>query len=623
MASGLQTKDQEDLLNTIDLLRSQGISHYVDLPQLIVCGDQSSGKSSVLEAVSGIRFPTKDNLCTRFATELILRHSPEKSFNVVIVPDNDRSTEDKAKLTGFCPSMATLDQFPSIVDSAMDAMGLKFDLKGFSRDILRVELTGPDQPHLTLVDLPGLFSASSKIQSNEDAQLVKQMVLSYMRKTRSIILAVVSAKNDFANQIVTKHARDLDPMGHRTLGIITKPDTLHAGSDSEKAFVELAENRDVSFRLGWHVLRNRDYDTRDCTVEERDRMEEDFFSSGIWKTLSPTQVGIHSLKPRLSSVLRDQILSELPSLIEDVKAGIDDCHTKLDRLGQSRATTQEQRLHLLRASQAFSSLAKAAVDGVYLDSFFGDAKSEEGYSKRLRAVTQNTLLDFASEMREYGCSRDIIDDSTEIFQDAHPPQILRSKFIDEVSSQMKRSRGCELPGMFNPLIVGDLFYQHSQPWKDLVESFMAKLLEAARVAVNLIVEHTVDDATSNKLFRQTVNPSLDRLTQELRGKVSDILEPHQRGHPITYSRYMIDNVLKARGDRHKKTIASKLQSFFKLSPGTTTSYPKIVDVAALLETLTQRTETEMDFFGSSEAIDFMEAYYGVGWALSHFFPFLL
>jgi len=58
------------LLNDIDKLRSYGISQYVNLPQLIVCGDQSSGKSSVLDAISGIPFPTKDNLCTRFATDM-------------------------------------------------------------------------------------------------------------------------------------------------------------------------------------------------------------------------------------------------------------------------------------------------------------------------------------------------------------------------------------------------------------------------------------------------------------------------------------------------------------------------------------------------------------------------
>jgi hypothetical protein len=88
-------------------------------------------------------------------------------------------------------------------------MGLTAANKVFSSDILHVEFLGPSQPHLAMVDLPGLFKAETREQSEEDAEIVKELVLRYMRRLR-IILAVVSAKSDFALQEVTKYTRKLD-----------------------------------------------------------------------------------------------------------------------------------------------------------------------------------------------------------------------------------------------------------------------------------------------------------------------------------------------------------------------------------------------------------------------------
>jgi GTPase SAR1 family protein len=611
----LQSKGHGDLLNIIDSLRSQGISRYIDLPQLIVCGDQSSGKSSVLEAVSGIRFPTKDNLCTRFATELILRRGPDTNASVTIVPSADRTDSEKTKLLKFQHEIVELDQFEELVNDAKDAMGLDGDAKAFSNDILRVEVSGPCQPHLTLVDLPGLFQAGNKAQSDNDVQVVKSLVLSYMKKARSIILAVVSAKNDFANQIVTKYARELDPEGVRTLGIITKPDTLHAGSDSERSFVELAENKDVHFRLGWHVLKNRDYDTRDCSSEERDEAERNFFAQGIWTTLLPPHVGIDSLKPRLSSLLKDQILGELPNLIRDVQTGVNDCQGILQRLGASRGTVKEQRLHLLKVSQQFSTLATAATDGNYADGFFGSAMTDDGYNKRLRAVVKNILLEFAENVRRTGRAKIIIDDGQQVPKNSKPPCISRSDYIVEVSNLMKRSRGCELPGTYNPAIIGDLFYEQSAPWESLVHACALRILHAARNTVNLILEYIADEETIVGLMQQIINPTMDGIKQGLESKAADVLDPHQRGHPITYNHYLIDNIQEAKEMHSKKRLEATMKSFFNLTIDDALPESHVLqgsyNLKGLLDQLTAKTEVDMDRFACSEAIDCMHAYYKV------------
>jgi hypothetical protein len=84
-----QSKEYRDLLAVADRLRKQGLSRDVDLPQIIVCGDQSSGKSSALETISGMSFPAKDNLYTRFATELILRRAPVAGIDISISPGSD------------------------------------------------------------------------------------------------------------------------------------------------------------------------------------------------------------------------------------------------------------------------------------------------------------------------------------------------------------------------------------------------------------------------------------------------------------------------------------------------------------------------------------------------------
>jgi GTP-binding protein EngB required for normal cell division len=609
MASvALQSKEHRDLLDIIDKLRSKGISRYVDLPEIIVCGEQSAGKSSILEAISGMSFPTKDNLCTRFATELVLRRDTTPAVSVSINPGPERSADERDRLSRFQFELGiTNPNLGSIVERAKEAMGLN-DTKVFSTDALRVELCGPTQPHLTIVDLPGLFRAGNSDQSMDDAATVRKMVHSYMGRPRSIILAVVSAKSDFALQEVTEFARELDPKGTRTLGLITKPDTLDPGSDSEAAYLKLAQNKDVVFRLGWHVLKNRSYQMREASSAERDNAEKDFFAKGVWVSMEPKHLGVNTLKTRLSNVLKDQILHQLPSLLYDVESGIAECQSRLERLGTPRGAFEQQRRYLLRVSQKFSVLMKAAVDGLYNDPFFGSAKIEVEYQKRLRAVIQNTLTEFEEDMRLNGQTRLIVESPTK-GRVLNSGKISRLDYTNEVKDLMRRGRGCELPGTFNPLVIGQLFNEQCQPWRDITVRTKDIILQGVYQTTRSILNHIAVDETADGIFR-LINQGIDTLKNDVEQKVTELLEPHYNGHPITYNHYLIENVQKAQSERRRRSLEETLKKFFNsenLQRECTHSMLPI-NLLTLLET---RTEVDMELHASNLAVDFMQAYYKV------------
>lgn len=613
---GLCSQDQLDLLDSVDRLRSQGIDHYVSLPQIIVCGDQSSGKSSVLEAISGVSFPVKSNLCTRFPTELILRKTQNVGVTVSIVPHHSHSASERASLSNFREILDGFDTLPMLIEKAKTAMAIGSFGRAFSKDLLRIEVSGPDRPHLTIVDLPGLIHSETKQQSAADIELVQDVVQSYMKETRSIILAVVSAKNDFANQIVLKLARAADKTGDRTLGVITKPDTLIPGSDSEAMYISLAKNLDVEFRLGWHVLRNMDSETGIWSLSKRDENEQHFFSEGIWTTLPHTILGIAVLRERLSKLLLAQIAAELPSLVDEIERKSAACLTQLQKLGQPRASIEEQRLYLLTISQNCQSLTKAAVDGTYNNHFFGDAKTNAGYQKRIRAVVQNLNQSFSEQITYKGHRYSITETSPGAFskdRNAKVEVLSRAEFIARIDHLMKRTRGRELPGTFNPMIISDLFLEQSRPWEGLAQSHVEEVAHAVKTFLKHLISHVADDSTCGALFQTLVEPALEQIVRDLKSKTAGLLAPHQSGHPITYNEHFTETVQKLRTERSRTEFTSVLKKFFSidsLQQSLEVSYRE-VDFEGLLAVLMASNNPNLSQDACSDALDCMQAYYQV------------
>lgn len=221
------------VFDAVDSLREAGLDREL-IPKLVVVGDQKSGKSSVLEAISQIPFPVDEDLCTRFPTEVVQRKSYEDSITVSIQVVGLR--QNCEALSGFCRKLS-LEDANGLASAIQEASSLilsgapgSSNRTNFSDDILRITITGPEKYPLTLVDLPGLFSSVTPSQSTKDLDDVDRLVRSYAAEQRNAILLVIPARSTWPNLRAPDEIRrhGVDHLGLRTLGVITTPDIPHA-----------------------------------------------------------------------------------------------------------------------------------------------------------------------------------------------------------------------------------------------------------------------------------------------------------------------------------------------------------------------------------------------------------
>ena len=326
------------LLEKIDKLFACNVGEYINLPQLVVVGDQSSGKSSVLEGLTKLKFPRNSGLCTRFATQIIFRRDPtlesRKVTGSIISTAHDDSRENAnwsisniealnqtefenmmTEVGSIClnPAMSVKLSLPKVHLAMGLSTSMGDNLPTFSLDVLRLEIHGPHENHLSVIDVPGIFKTTTPgLTSKSDIALVRDMVLNYMRNPRSIMLAVVPANVDIATQEIIEISRELDPDGMRTLRILTKPDLVDKGAEDK--IIELVEGKQESQELGWVVVRNLGQKDLQDPSKNRDVEEEIFRNSPPWSRLSSDNYGIEALRTRLQALLALNVRREFPSV---------------------------------------------------------------------------------------------------------------------------------------------------------------------------------------------------------------------------------------------------------------------------------------------------------------------
>lgn len=304
-------------LEKIDQLFACNVGEHVPLPQIVVFGDRSCGKSSILEAITKISFPRDSGLCTKYTTQIISRRAAVKQIKASIIPAADSDAEHIDVVRAWHKDDLDLldrEQFLSTLSEVNDIMGIGQG-KTFSNDVLRIEICSPAEQHLSIIDIPGIFRTPSAESgtTKADVGLVRSIVESYMENPRSIILAVIPANVDPATQEILQMAEYYDPDGQRTLGILTKPDLVDEGA--EPRVLELLQGIRHKLKLGWAVLRNPGQKQIEDPSFDRDASERTFFqTTRPWNTVEKAKVGIESLRTKLQEILTGHVRREFPKV---------------------------------------------------------------------------------------------------------------------------------------------------------------------------------------------------------------------------------------------------------------------------------------------------------------------
>jgi len=236
----------QDVFNTIG-------TDSVQLPQIVVVGAQSSGKSSVLEALVGRSFlPRGTGIVTRCPTILQLIYAPKEDR------EHRTSMEGTIEVDEWARFLHKQDRVFTNFDDVREEIERETDRKagtnkGICHEPISLKIYSTKVVNLTVVDLPGIVKVPAGDQPEDIEDQINSLIISYIKNPNSIILAVSSANNDMATSESLKLAKDVDPDGRRTLAVVTKLDLMDAGTDA----VDVLCGRVVPVKLGIIGVVNR------------------------------------------------------------------------------------------------------------------------------------------------------------------------------------------------------------------------------------------------------------------------------------------------------------------------------------------------------------------------------
>ncbi|GFG16095.1 interferon-induced GTP-binding protein Mx [Aspergillus udagawae] len=527
----------------IDELQELGLSSTIDLPELVVVGDQNSGKSSVLQAITEVSFPVKDGTCTRFPIQISFRQTSASNkypVKATIVPGR-QSENDEELLLRIKDFMMEKEELTSevmeeIIEEATECIfgeqkpGKQLSDESLSDATLRIERSGPDEMHWTIVDLPGLKRKDRASEEDAHAQTNAAVAMNS--------LAAI----------------------YRCIGVLTKCDRKQEGSDNW--MVKLLQNDLPTvphLDHGWFGLRNRVPAEVHITDVERDEREIKEFAKTAWEGVAKDRTGILSLIKYVDKERRAKIQTGLPHIVAEIRRKLQDCESDIRRMGDARDSPKAQRYFVLQFCNEMQKMANATLIGQYQDVPSEDPRI------MLRYRVQRRLDQFYEEMVDPGNMPILFSnyqDDLKILSSMDPEEweekVMNAPgMYSEIYKEAKISEGRSLPGSIHPDVEEKMFRKLTTHWERIARSFVEDVKDLAMDCHEVLLRIVIPNSKVRLEVSRIIEKTLEEWNRDADAALWELIEDNQARPLVTRHPMLISETIAADKQRGEILLGKK------------------------------------------------------------------
>ena len=380
-----------NLLNGI-FQDSESSKNTIELPRIVVVGTQSSGKSSLLNGILKMDLlPMGSSMVTRCPIQLQMVSSDDTSRAEFGVYDNGKWVlEKKINLTFPSPLSQEITQFHEEIE--IQTSRRAGSNKNVSYKAILVRIFAKNIPNLSFIDLPGLTmtALTDRGQPKDIKEQVRKMIGSYISQERTIILAVMPARVDLEADPALEMIKEHDPLGKRTIGVMTKIDLMNTGTDVIN-YLQNDVPADLSLKYGYFAVKNRSHSEMEVmNVSDGLIAEKNFFDNHqVYGSRNlGDRVGTNCLSNFLSNILVEHIRKCIPSILVEICRLDQEVDNIVSKLGPPLPEDESGKMSYLH---------------VLLSDFCKDFNSiidKRSASHNIGRIIKDILIDFRNELNE-------------------------------------------------------------------------------------------------------------------------------------------------------------------------------------------------------------------------------